>query len=228
MKVSQRLKQNFIRDKQTLKALPFRQKMRFILDYYKGCAIMALCVCLLCFYIWDVFTAIQQETVLEGFFTNDEENLFPAKSITREFSEYLDLAPGQQILLDDSLYILPGSSIDYHAASQSKIVAYVSAQELDFLVTTEELMKYYSKNFSLCDLEHLLPDDLVNRLGSQFYYNTDGTGVKKACAVNLSESRFYKEKGLSQSAPHYLMVLSYTEHKDTLIQFLEYAFPEST
>lgn len=205
----------------------FFQKLRYVYDYYRGRFFLLLVVGLIGFYIADVFMTTQRETVLEGFFTNDEQNLYPAKSIAEDFAKTLDLSPRQQVIFDDSLYILQGSSVDYHVASQSKIVAYVAAKELDFLVTTKELMEYYSNSFTLYDLEELLPEELFGRLQGQLFYAIDGTGEQKACAVSMAGSRF--DKGAdpeSQSAPHYLMALSYTEHRETLIRFLEYAFPE--
>lgn len=224
MKFFLKLKQSFSKDKETLKTLSLSQKIRFILDYYRGYAVIFLCLCLAGFYLGEVWMQTRRETVLEGFFTNDEENLFPAETISKDFSRILNLSSNQQVIFDDSLYVLLGSSIDYHTASQSKIVAYISARELDFLVTTKELTDYYSKSFPLCDLEEFLPEHLLNLLENQLYYAKTSDGTTKACAVSLEGSRFAKEAASDQAAPHYLMVFSYTEHQDTMIQFLEYAF----
>ncbi len=90
------------------------------------------------------------------------------------------ISSNQQVIFDDSLYVLLGSSIDYHTASQSKIVAYISARELDFLVTTKELTDYYSKSFPLCDLEEFLPEHLLTLLENQFYYAKTSDGTTKA------------------------------------------------
>lgn len=224
MKFLQRLKDNFSKDRETLRALSFSQKIRFILDYYRGYAFIFLCFCLAAFYLGEVWMQTQRETVLEGFFTNDEENLFPAGTISKDFSRRLNLSSRQQVIFDDSLYVLLGSSVDYHTASQSKIVAYISARELDFLVTTQELTDYYSKSFPLCDLEEFLPDHLLSKLHDQLYYAQTSDGTVKACAVSLEGSRFMKDSSPGQAASHYLMVFSYTKHQDTMIQFLEYAF----
>lgn len=222
MKFFQKLYRDFARDKQTLKTLKFRQKLRFMYDYYRGRAFVLLLIGLIGFYCADLYLTTQRETILEGFFTNDEHNLFPAKAIADEFSNVLGLTSKQQVIFDDSLFIQPGSSVNYHAASQSKIVAYVAARELDFLVTTKELMEYYSSSFSLYDLEALLPEKLFLRLQDQLYYAVDGTGMRKACAVSMAGSRF--DNG-TEGGSHYMMVLSYTQHQDALIRFLEYAFP---
>ena len=220
---------SFRKDWETLKRLSFSQKLRFLFDYYRGRLFLLLCLCLAGFYIWDAACQASRQTVLEGFFTNDDLNQFPAQDIAEDFSKTLGLTSRQQVIFDDSLYVVRGSSVDYHTASQSKIVAYVAAKELDFLVTTRELAEYYSASLPVYDLEELLPEKLFDTLEGQMYYGTDASGAAKACAVSLAGSRFQPskapEKGEAE-ASHYLMVLSYTEHADTVIDFLRYAFPQ--
>jgi len=224
MKFLQKAAKSFSKDMETLKTLSLPQKFRFIMDYYKGYAFILLCLILAGFYLGDAWMQTRRETVLEGFFTNDEANLFPAGRISKEFSRFLGLSPRQQVLFDDSLYVQPGSSIDYHTASQSKIVAYISARELDFLVTTKDLTDYYRKSLPLYDLEQLLPPRLADRLKNNLYYAPDSSGAPKACAISLEGSRFTEGTASQPAAPYYLMVFSYTEHRDTMIRFLEYAF----
>ena len=224
MKFLHKIRQNFYQDRETLRRLSPLQKIRFLLDYYRGYALALLCLCLIGFYIGDAFLQSRRETVLEGFFTNDDENLFPAGTIAEEFSAELGLTSGQQVIFDDSLYVKPGSSFDYHTASQGKIMAYISARELDFLVTTADLAEYYSRSFPLMDLEEFLPDHLLTRLRGQLYYSQGPDGAAKAFAVSLKGSRFAKKAASDQTAPHCLMVFSYTDHTEAMIRFLEYAF----
>lgn len=224
MKIFRKLKRNFANDRATLKTLSFRQKIRFILDYYKGYFFIFLCLCLLGYYVGDLWLQTQRDTVLEGFFSNDDENLFPAQKIAEDFSAYAGLKKGQQVIFDDSLYVISGSSADYNTASQGKIMAYVSARELDFLVTTAELVETYAPSFPVQDLEEFLPDDLKELLGDQLLYAADQNGRPKACGVSLAGSRFAENSQSEKESPHYLMVYSYTKHKDMILKFLRYAF----
>ena len=219
-----KLKQNFNKDFATFKTLTLRQKIVFIKDYYKGVIFAFFCLFLLLFYIGEAWVTAHKETVLEGFFTNDDENLFPAKTIAKDFSEYLGLNGYQHVTFDDSLYIVIGSKNLYQTSSQSRILAYVSAKDLDFLVTTEDLTPYYSEHFPIYDLNELLPEDLKQELQDDFFYGKDNSGTTKACAISMEHSRFAKGIMSEDAAPHYLMAFSYTEHQDTLIRFLEYAF----
>ncbi len=224
MKIFRNFQKKFANDRATLKSLPFRQKIRFILDYYKGAFFIFLCLCLLGYYLGDMWLETRRDTVLEGFFSNDDENLFPAQKLADDFSAYLGLAKGQQIIFDDSLYVITGSSADYNTASQGKIMAYVSARELDFLVTTGPLVETYAPSFPIQDLEEFLPDDMLERFRGQLLYAADGTGKRKACALSLEGSRFTRDSAAQKENPHYLIVYSYTKHKDTILKFLRYAF----
>ena len=103
MKIFRNFQKKFANDRATLKSLPFRQKIRFILDYYKGAFFIFLCLCLLGYYLGDMWLETRRDTVLEGFFSNDDENLFPAQKLADDFSAYLGLAKGQHIIFDDSL-----------------------------------------------------------------------------------------------------------------------------
>ena len=224
MKFLQKVAGSFKKDIQTMKRLSFRKKLTFIFDYYKGYFFIFLCLCLLGYYIGGLVTEIRNETVLEGFFSNDDEDLFPAKELTKAFSAYLGLGARQQVIFDDSLYVIPNSSAEYNTGSQSKIIAYIAARELDFLVTTRDLIEMYAPNCPVQDLEELLPDDLRERLQDQFLYCEDGSGTWKACGVSLAGSRFTKDSEAQKEAPHYMMVFSYTQHQEALLQFFRYAF----
>ena len=71
MRFLQRIRESFSKDIATLRTLSFTQKLRFILDYYRGYAFIFLCLALAGFYLGDVWMQTRRETVLEGFFTNN-------------------------------------------------------------------------------------------------------------------------------------------------------------
>ena len=224
MKIFEKAAASLRRDRETLKTLSFPKKLGFIFDYYKGWFFVLFCLILLGCYIGEAVTEIRNETVLEGFFCNDDEDLFPAKKLARDFSAYLGLGKRQQVIFDDTLYVIPGSGAEYNTASQSKVVAYIAARELDFLVTTKELVASYAPSCPVLDLEGFLPEELLERLQDQLLYMEDGSGEYKACGVSLAGSRFTKDSEAQKESPHYLMAFSYSRHQDALLQFLRYAF----
>lgn len=228
MKLKDKLIRDWKKDRETLKTLNFRQKLQFILDYYRGQMFILFVFFMIVFYIGDMVYQSSQTIDLQGFFINDRQNLFPAGELIEDFSSYMDTPPGHRIAFEDSLYVTLESSNEYNAASQGKIVAYVAARELDFLVAPESLAQYYSASFLLYDLETLLPEGLREYLKEDFYYAADGTGQKKACGLNLRRSRFLQNPVYDGAEDYYLLVLSYTPRTDSMVSFIEYAYPQQT
>lgn len=218
-----RIIRNFSADKKTLKSLNWKQKIRFCFDYYRGYFFLFLVLCLFLFYVGDVVIQSSQETVLQGFFTNDNYNYFPAKAIQEDFSSYINLKRGQKVSLEDSLYVELGSSNEYITSSQSKIVAYISAKELDFLVTNQELSGYYMGNLPLYDLESLMDSSLYEKLKDHLIYQKDGTGTEKACGLDLSDSR-YMAQAQDNAGPFILVVPSTAPHPEAVNAFIRYSY----
>ena len=65
-----------------------KQKVRYILDYYKGWFFIAFVAVLFLYYIGETVWQSHQAIDLQGFFVNDEHNLFPAKELMEDFSVY--------------------------------------------------------------------------------------------------------------------------------------------
>lgn len=224
MSLKSRLIRDLKKDRETLKTLNFRQKVRFIFDYYKGQMFILFACLLFLYYVGDLIYQSSQVIDLQGFFINDRQNLFPAEELIDDFSAYQNTPSGHRICFEDSLYVDLGSSNEYNAASQEKIVAYVAAKQLDFLIAPEELAKYYANSFLLYDLDELLPEYLKEPLQEDFYYAKDGTGQEKACGLNLRHSRFLKNPVYDGAEDYYLLVLSYTSRTDAMVSFIEYAY----
>ena len=203
-----------------------RKKIRYIWDYYRWTFFLLAAAGLLLFYIGDMVYKSSQTIDLQGFFINDSQNHFPAGRISEDFSEYAKTAPGHRIAFDDSLLIDLDSGRHYHTSSQSKLMAYIAAKELDFLVAPESLARFYARSFPLLDFNQLLPADLKDRLREDLIFGTDDTGKQKAWGLDLRHSRFLEEPGNPPGEPYYLLILSYTPHSGTLISFLHYSYQE--
>ena len=148
-----------------LRTMTFGGKIGYIFTYYWKWMLLTLVVLMFCGYVGDAIVQAHKETVLEGFFTNDDYNLFPAGELEREFAAVLALGKGQRVIFDDSLYIgLDGIAREYSAASNGKIIAYMATQELDFVVTTETVYSYYAEDVPMADLEAILSPTLFAAL----------------------------------------------------------------
>lgn len=223
MSLLQRMCGGLKKDLETMKALTLRQKIGFVLDYWRGYLFLALCLLLLFFYLGDLIYQSRQVIDLQGFFVNDSKNLFPAGELAEEFSAYLGTARGHRIAFEDSLYVDLDSDSEYSAASQSKIVAYTAARQLDFLVAPAELAEYYASSIPTRDLEELLPEDLLAALAGDLCYLPDSSGQNKACCLSLRNSRYFQ--GADEGTEEYrLLVLDSTKRAEAVTAFLRFSY----
>lgn len=210
-------------NRQVFRSLTPRQKLRYILDYYKGWFFIGAVALLITFYMGDLLQQSSQTVDLQGFFVNDQYNLFPAKKLSKDFSDYAGTPRRHRIAFEDSLFVDLNSGTEYHAASQSKIIAYIAAKELDFLVVPTDLARYYAPTFVLKDLTELLPEELAGTLSGDLTFMEDGTGSRKACYLDLKQSRFLAGTPYEESG-YCLMVLNYTTRSDSVTSFIRYAY----
>lgn len=155
---------------------------------------------------------------LQGFFTNDDNNYFPANQIEKEYKRYL--GSKEKVVFEDSLYIVPGSSKEYVTASASKVVAYIAAHELDFIVTTKANVLHYTKGVAFAPINEYLP---LNISKEDILYGTDGNGKYMPLAVNLKHSRFLKGTGEEE---FYLFIPQTSKRKENVKPFLTWVFDQ--
>ncbi len=216
--------------KEKLKPMSFRQKLSYFFTYYKGWLLGLLVLILFAGYIGDFLVQRNKETVLEGFFTNDDYGVFNAKEILDDFADTLTLQKNQNIIMDDDLYIdLEGGARDYSAASNGKIIAYMSVGELDFVVTCKEIYEHYAGNVPMLDLSSVLSPELNSELAPYYVYgsNIDSEGKEGSAfpaAVELSQSRFLKDRPDVPEGTYYLFAPYQAPHREALADFIEFCF----
>lgn len=214
-----------------LRTMTFGGKIGYIFTYYWKWMLLTLVVLMFCGYVGDAIVQAHKETVLEGFFTNDDYNLFPAGELEREFAAVLELGKGQRVIFDDSLYIgLDGIPREYSAASNGKIIAYMATQELDFVVTTETVYSYYAEDVPMADLETVLSPTLFAALEEYLILGADPDG--KACftGVDMTQSRYVAGRDKADAgAERYIMFVPYNApHIEMLNTYLGYCFASIT
>ena len=156
-------------------------------------------------------------------------DLFPAERIEKDYAATQTLTRQQRVVFDDALYIdLGGEASEYTAASNGKLTAYMMMHELDFVVTSDEVLEYYKDTFPMEDLEALLPADLREALADQLSFNTDAEGKTTAIALDMTQSRFVAGTGADADPnvqhTYYFFVPAGAPHPEQIVQFLRYSF----
>lgn len=214
------------REAEKLRGMTPLKKLGYIAAYYKGWLLGILVAALFIGYAADVVIQGRKETALQGFFTNDQQDYFPAGRLQKDVADYLGLEQDQRVVFDDDLYVdLHGEATEYTAASNGKIIAYISTGSLDFVVTSGEVYRHFAQDVPLRDLSQLLPAETYRQLAPYIVTspNPAGTGEEVPGAIELSHSRFLRQSGLPQGS-YYLFVPYNAPHGQALCRFIQYCF----
>ena len=212
------------REAEKLRGMTLPQKLDYLFTYYKTWFAGGLVLLLFLGYVGDVIVQGRKETVLLGFFTNDEYNLFPAGKLRDDFAPRLDMDRMENVVFDDDLYIdLEGRATDYTAASNGKIIAYMAVGELDFVVTTEAVYRHFAGQIPMRDLSGLLPEALYAELSPYIDSVTDGEGKNVPSGIELSQSRFVRDED-GDVGSYYLFVPYSAPHDENICTFIQYCF----
>lgn len=199
------------------------QRAAYLFRYYKGWLVGLLLLAALCGYVADAVVQSRREIVLQGFFTNDEANFFPAGTLQKEYAAAQGVGGRRRVVFDDALYIdLGGEAADYTAASRGKLVAYVAAAELDFVVTTEEVLAQYRGELPMLDLRTILPEALFRTLEPQMLRAAGEDGATVCYALSMRDSRYCA--GRDDGGAFYLFAPYNAPHPEQLAAFIAYSF----
>lgn len=214
-----------------MKNMTFRGKVSYFFAYYKHLIVIFLILCLFGYFVGDWIVQSRKDIVLEGFFTNDEWDLFNASALTDEYREHFSLEGRQDVYFDDSLYVdLTGEITDYSTASASKIVVYLANNELDFIVTVEPVFDYYSESVSMCDFRDLLPEDLLAELEDYLIFVDAEDGANGAWGLDLTACRYVTGVGADKEPlvddTYVMFVPDSAPHKETVAEYIRFLFEQ--
>lgn len=225
MTLKERIQKWYKREREKLSTMKAGEKLSYLFTYYKGWAIGFLLLCLLVGYVADAVVQSGKEIVLQGFFTNDEYDLFPAGELQKEIGDLLGLQKGQRVVFDDDLYVdLDGQAREYSAASNGKIIAYMAVGELDFVVASRSVFEHYAGDVPLKDIGALLPEELEQRLAPWLVEGNDGDGKTGFVALDMAQSRYLRDSELVGEGEYFLFVPYSAPHGEAIAEFIAYCF----
>ena len=209
------------RDK--LRRLTFKQKVSYITTYYTGWFVGFLIICLFVGFIGDALIQSRKEIVLQGYFTNDDNNYFPGSQMEREYASVLKLSGSERIVFDDSLYFdLEGTADEYTAASNGKVIATMAVNQLDFMVTTLPVLEHFKGELPMKDLVEFLPEELLEAVRDDLVLGLDENGEEAFVGIDMANSRYLRD--ISTEEAFYLFIPYNIPNEQRLIEFLRYCF----
>ena len=213
----------FRTESEKLRPMTLKQKISYLTTYYTRWFILTLIIVLFVGFFADALIQSRKEIVLQGYFTNDDLNYFPASKMEKEYAATLDLRSGQRIVFDDTLYIdLDGSADEYTAASNGKVIATMAVNQLDFMVTTGPVLEHFRGELPMKDLETFLPPDILEAVQDDLVPGLDENGNEVMVGISMSGSRYLK--GTDPEVEFYLFIPYNIPNEEALLAFLRYCF----
>lgn len=223
MDIISRIRTWLERELDKLRPMTLRAKFNYIASYYTGWIVLFLIICLFIGFAGDAVIQSRKEIILQGFFTNDDLNYFPGSQMEKDYAEILGLSRNQRIVFDDSLYFdLEGNADEYTAASNGKVIATMAVNQLDFMVTTEPVLKHFEGQLPMKDLEKFLPDDILEAVQGSMISGLDENGNTVLVGINMNQSRYLKD--FDPECDFYLFIPYNIPNEEHLVEFLRYAF----
>lgn len=223
MTIFSRIRAFFRKEGEKLRPLTIKQRLSYITTYYTRYFVLFLILCLFVGYVGDALIQSRKQIVLQGFFTNDDYNVFPASQMEKEYAATLELTAGQRIVFDDSLYFdLEGNADEYTAASNGKVIATMAVNKLDFMVTTRPVLEHFRGEVPMKDLEKFLPRDILEAVQDQLVLGLDENGEEAYVAISMANSRYLSGQDTQQE--FYLFIPYRIPNEEALLRFLRYCF----
>jgi len=91
MNISSRIRSWYLTESDKLRPMTWKQKISYLTTYYTRWFVLFLIICLFVSFIGDALIQSRKEIVLQGYFTNDDNNFFPGSKMEKEYAAVLDL-----------------------------------------------------------------------------------------------------------------------------------------
>lgn len=156
------------RDK-ILKEGTLKDKVNYLVYYYKWHVIAAVLIAW--FVISLVVTIVTHKE--PGFYSVivNGTQLLSSDTYAEEFGTVIGIDPEkEEVILESDLYLNWETNDEMTASNAQKIAVYVSAGDLDTIVSDLHAMNYYGYNDIIMDVREYLSPDLIELYEPYFYY----------------------------------------------------------
>jgi len=221
----QRLKEHLKKLKKDLEPMSFREKLDHLWTYYKWfAALLALIIVLICM-VSSSIANINCETLLSGMVINTDISLEGNNYLSVDYFEKLQGQEGkQEIELAHLTFMDPEDTtdIEFTYAAIMRIVAEVSAQQLDYVITDGVGMETCMDHDVLMDLREILTQEELTLLEEDLIYlHYDEDDITVPVAVNLRGQPFSGQY-IQSEGDRYLAFIANTPRKEACREFWEY------
>lgn len=214
-----------VSEKEKWKQMSKEEKWTYFNSYYRNKLIVLLAAAIFVVYMIYTIASPKPDVRLNAIILNGAMSDETIDQLREEFAAYINLDEEKETLnFDNSFYIDDENFNELTMANQQKLMAYLSAGEIDIIIAPEKDMVQYASMGGLVKVTDLLPTSFVSTLAKDFYYEALEEETQSApYGIYLEDMAIYDNSGNLIIKP-VLGIVSNSENKETSVEFIQYLF----
>ena len=213
------LKKNLNSELEKLKHMSVKDKIWYILEYYK---FHMIAIILFISMLWVIGSSIYRQSfttrltlAIVNDYSGGNSSIEPLENSLKDA-----LGCGKKDLIE------PQAS-QYAYASMAKIAALSAGGNLDIIIADPQTIQHYGSQNAFLNLEDFLPEDLKDRAETEglFFYTDNGSGQSIAAAISLDSTDFSELTGAVIHSP-YLAVVASSQHTEDTLRAIHWLFDQ--
>ena len=219
------LKQRWQKLCDDMKPMSFREKVDHLWTYYYWVLIVAAIIVTLCLIVHSSVTNLNREVLVAGALVNADVSVEGHDFLEERYFEKLGGQKGdQEVQITDITFEDPNTTlnIDQTYTATMRLVAMVSAKEVDYVIMDKIGLEFYLGHDLFMDLNELLSWEELEKWKDDLIYLTyEDTGETIPVAINLKNTWFAK-KYLRTEKDQYIGFAANTQRPDACKILWEY------
>lgn len=203
----------------------FKAKVGYIFDYYTA-HIIFIAIAIIVIVSLILHYKNRKDDVLFGIVLNLScDNI---ETFSADLDEYVGVGPKEETFLERGLFMG-----QYSNEVEQKIVMYIVAHQLDYVITDEAGLNHFGKQHFWRDLRELLPadlyeyfkDDIIVRTFTKTDEDTGETVTKEQTILRINDykiSTALELVGYDDISSLYVGCYIYPPHEENVIKLFEY------
>lgn len=190
----------FKEEREALKNGTTKEKLTYFWDYYKWHVIGTLLAILFVASMIHNYVT-KKDVALYAVILNSADQA-TSEEYANQVAEHLAIDTKEyEVLFDTSMYVDFNKMDENTIASSQKIMVYITAAELDVMVTDTASLQHYSYNDTFYDLRDILSAEQLEKYEPYFYYIDKKVMDDKEAAYEAMDDNFVPQYPADPSNP---------------------------
>ena len=214
-------REEFRQEKEKMKKMSGKDRVWYLWNYYRVPILIGLVVLFLLCEAAGAFWRSRQDCMLYCVFLDQTLTQEEAASRLKEdFYTHEDFSGRQILTFDFSIHMTEDQA--YGDASVIVFQSLLATQTVDIVILRQDTLEQFRDQNIFLDLEEVLPEELLNRLGGSICYAANSSGNSVPMGLYLKDSLLPSAYSLDPDS--ILCVCTLDNHPDVIADFVEFGF----